>query len=182
MPILKQEPSLYPEDLLVSFEVEGDWFLAYTKPNREKDLMRRLLAMEIPFYCPIVKKTWRTKSSRLRHSFLPLFANYAFVCATEDQRYQTRTTNCVRVLSPVADTTGLKRDLSNLQRLINTGCPVTLEEKLEVGNRVRVRSGLFAGCEGTIVGRRGSRRLLVAVNFLQQGASVELEDFAVEGL
>ena len=182
MPILKQEPSLFPDNLLTADAVQGDWFLAYTKPNREKDLIRRLLVMEIPFYCPIVKKTWRTKTARLRHSYLPLFTNYAFICAEEDHRYQAMTTNCVRILTPVGDSVGLKQDLTDLENLINTGRPVTLEEKLQVGHRVRVRSGHFAGCEGTIVERRGSRRLLVAINFLQQGASVELEDFAVEGL
>ena len=182
MPILKQEPSVFPEDLLTTEVCGGDWYLVYTKPNREKVLLRHLLAMEIPFYCPIVKKTWRTKNSRLRHSFVPLFTNYAFVCASDDQRYQAMTTNCIRAISPVDDTDGLKNDLSNLERLINAGSPVTLEEKLEAGTRVRVRAGHFSGCEGTIIERRGSRRLLVAVNFLQQGASVELEDFAVEGL
>jgi hypothetical protein len=34
--------------------------------------------------------------------------------------------------------------------------------------------------EGIVTKRRGVSRLLVAVNYLQQGASVEIEDFMVE--
>jgi hypothetical protein len=40
----------------------------------------------------------------------------------------------------------------------------------------------LAGVEGTVLSRRGGTRLLVAVNFLQQGASVEIEDFLLEPL
>jgi transcriptional antiterminator RfaH len=46
--------------------------------------------------------------------------------------------------------------------------------------RVRVRSGAFADFEGTIIRRAGETRLLVAVDFLQQGASVQLDDCQLE--
>ena len=48
------------------------------------------------------------------------------------------------------------------------------------GDRVRVRRGPLAGVEGTVLTRRGRKRLLVSVDFLQQGASVEIEDFLLE--
>jgi hypothetical protein len=38
------------------------------------------------------------------------------------------------------------------------------------------------GLEGTIVSRRGEDRLLIAVNFLQQGVSIQISDFQVERL
>jgi hypothetical protein len=43
-----------------------------------------------------------------------------------------------------------------------------------------VKSGALLGLEGTVIKRRGTERLLVIVQFLQQGASVELEDYQVE--
>ena len=48
------------------------------------------------------------------------------------------------------------------------------------GNRVRVRRGPLAGLEGAVLVRRGQTRLLVQVNFLQKGASVEIDDFLLE--
>jgi hypothetical protein len=39
---------------------------------------------------------------------------------------------------------------------------------------------VLAGLEGTIITRRGQTRLLVHVDFLQQGASVEIDDLCVE--
>jgi hypothetical protein len=38
------------------------------------------------------------------------------------------------------------------------------------------------GLEGTVLVRRGVTHLLVSVNFLQQGASIEVEDYLLEKL
>jgi transcriptional antiterminator RfaH len=45
---------------------------------------------------------------------------------------------------------------------------------------VRVRTGPLRGFEGQVMRRHGSQRLVVAVRFLNQGASVELEDVDLE--
>ena len=183
MPILKQETNCYPEDILTRGCLDGArWRVAYTRANREKDLMRRLLAFGVPFYCPVIEKSWRSGQGRLRRSFVPLFANYVFLRASDDQQYQAKTTNCISTFVPVADSAQLQADLSNLDRLITTGEPLTLEEQLVAGQRIRVKSGPFIGCEGTILQRRGARRLLVAIQFLTQGVSVDLSDFEVERL
>jgi transcriptional antiterminator RfaH len=45
---------------------------------------------------------------------------------------------------------------------------------------VRIRSGALRGLEGVVVKRHGEERLVVAVRFLNQGASIELEDVDLE--
>ena len=45
---------------------------------------------------------------------------------------------------------------------------------------MRVTTGSFAGDEGTVITRRGRNRLLVAVTLLQQGVSLEIDDFMLE--
>ena len=57
---------------------------------------------------------------------------------------------------------------------------LTPESRLAPGNRVRVCQGPLMGMEGTVLVRRNSVRLLIAVDFLQQGASIEIEDFLLE--
>ena len=87
----------------------------------------------------------------------------------------------LRVL-PVNDGQRLIADLRQIERLIQTDVPLTAESRLQAGRKVRVRDGAFAGVEGVVLRRRGETRLLVSVNFLQQGASVEIEDFRLEPL
>jgi transcriptional antiterminator RfaH len=74
----------------------------------------------------------------------------------------------------------LTRDLRQIYELIKAGVPLTAESRLVPGDHVRVRSGPFRGYEGYVIRREGQRRLLVAVNFLQQGASFTLEDCELE--
>lgn len=187
MPILPAEPDLYPDDLLDLPEQEmpqslagSKWWGLYTLPRREKQLMRQLRALGVPFYAPVISRRTRSPQGRVRTSHVPLFASYVFLYGTEESRTQALTTNCVSRCLPVADTERLTRDLKQIHRLIAAEAALTPEARLEPGMRVRVKSGSLAGLEGVVVERRGEERLLVAVEFLQQGVSVQLDDFLVE--
>ena len=114
---------------------------------------------------------------------MPLFPNYVFVCVTEFQHYDALTTNCVCRQIKVTDGMELASDLRRIHNLIELGHPLTPESCLPKGVAVRVRSGPFAGFEGTIVRRENNEtRLLVAVTFMRQGASVVLDDCQLEPL
>ncbi len=186
MPILTQELEISPADLLEREETgrEEDrcWWAVYTLSRREKEFMRRVEKLNLSFYCPIVEKKYRSPAGRTRRSYLPLFTNYVFLYGDQESRYLALTTNCVSQIFSVPDSEELTRDLRQIYHLIESGLPVSLEEKLLPGTRVRVRSGSLSGQEGVIVERRGKRHLLVAVSFLQQGACVEIEDYAVEAI
>jgi len=184
MPILGRETDLWPEDLLDHagslLENGSRWWAVYTRSRHEKRLMRHLVSLEVPFYCPIVERRYRSPGGRIRSSFVPLFTNYVFVLGDESSRHDAMTTNCVSRAIQVGDGELLTRDLAAIHSLISVGAPVTPEARLESGMLVRVRSGPFAGREGVVIQRRGEQRLLVSVNFLQQGASVNLDDCEVE--
>jgi transcription antitermination factor NusG len=148
--------------------------------RREKELMRRLRALEISHYAPQIARQTRSPNGRRRETFAPLFAGYVFVQGDERQRLQALTTNCISRCLEVSDPTQLIQDLRQIKRLIATDAPLTPEARIESGVRVRVRSGPMSGFEGTVVQRRGKSWLVVAVEFLRQGVSVLLEDFQVE--
>ena len=208
MPILSAEPSVYPETLLDEFMVESGepgesgepvefgepvepvepvescdcrWWALYTKARQEKAVARRLLGFKIPFYLPLVKKRSVCRGRRIR-SYIPLFSGYLFLFGTDEQRVQSLTTNRISRILPVADQARLRKELARLRQLIETGAPLTVESRLTPGNFVRVRHGPFVGLEGTVLKRHGRTRLLVSVNFLQQGASVEIDDVCLEPL
>jgi hypothetical protein len=182
MPILKEEPSQFPETLLEE-EHSGDesrrWWVVYTKARQEKSLSREMWISQIPFYLPLVKKTSMVRGRR-RNSFVPLFPGYLFLFAAEAERIRCLTTNRVSRMLDVSDPAQLIFDLKQLSRLIASDAPLTLERRLAPGDRVRVKQGSLLGLEGTVLTRRGVTRLLVRVNFLQQGASVEMQDFLLE--
>ena len=183
MPILSREPDLFPEnlfDLASLAETDSRWYACYTLSRQEKELMRKLVGKEVPFYGPMVPKRMKSPGGRIRTSYVPLFTNYVFLFGTEEQRYTALTTNCISQVVPVTDRLELTRDLRQFHHLISLDAPLLPEDRLQPGMRVRIRSGKFRGIEGTILRREREIRLLVQVNFIQRGASMLLEDFEVE--
>lgn len=156
------------------------WWAVHTLPRREKELMRQLRGLSIAHYCPLVKHRQRSPGGRVRTSYLPLFSSYVFVAANDQQRHQALGTNCIVRTLEVPDTQRLLFDLRQIQRLIELDAPLTIEAKIQPGQRVRVRSGTMIGLEGTVLKRRGKSMLVVSLAFLNQGASVLLEDFQLE--
>lgn len=184
MPILAKETDLFPDDLLewenLGEEQDRSWWALYTMARREKELMRRLHSMQIPYYGPIIAKRYRSPAGRWRESFIPLFPGYVFIYGDNSQRYSALTTNCVSRYLVVADGAQLTKDLRQFYRLIQMGVPLTPEERLQPGCLVRVKRGILAGIEGIVLRREGRTRLLVAVNFLSRGASLVLDDYDFE--
>ena len=152
----------------------------YTLSRREKQLMRSLHALQIPFYGPMIERRHRSPAGRIRLSYQPLFSNYVFVCGNSEDRLAALQTNCVSKCTEVIDAEELVRDLHQIALLCASGEPLSPEARLLPGNFVRVKNGPFAGVEGTIIRREGETRLLVFVNFMQQGASVLLDDCQLE--
>ena len=155
------------------------WWAVFTKARQEKALARDLLAQQIPFFLPLVTKDNVIRGKRVQ-SHVPLFPGYVFLYSGEDERVRSLKTNRISQLLPVVDQRELCFDLHQVQRLIEADAPLTVERRLETGQRVRIKHGPMMGLEGTITARRGKMRLLVAVHFLQNGVSVEIDDFMVE--
>ncbi|MDA0658926.1 MAG: antitermination protein NusG [Planctomycetota bacterium] len=184
MPILHEETNRFPEDVLENQHDLGEdrqWWAVYTKSRQEKALARSLLGLKVPFYLPLIQRDNAVRGRRTR-SHVPMFSGYLFVCGSESERIRVLATNRISRLIQVPDQTRLVRDLRYLDRLITSGVPLTLESRLEPGQGVRIKTGPMLGAEGVVISRRGQSRLLLAVQFLQQGVSVEIEDYQVESI
>lgn len=180
MPILNREPCLFPEDVLEKQPQVETWWAMYTMSRQEKILMRHLQTHSIAHYCPIVPNRYRSPTGRARVSYLPLFSNYVFVRGTEEDRYIAVTSGCISRQIVIPDSMSFIVQLRAIQSMIATGRPVTIESILQPGDQIRVKSGPMAGVVGTVIQRHGEHRLIVAVHFMQQGASVSINDWETE--
>jgi transcriptional antiterminator RfaH len=184
MPILAAEVAQYPDDLFEQLPETDEprfWWALFTRPRQEKSVARQLLSRQIPFYLPLVAKNLAYRGRRLK-SHIPLFSAYLFMYGTDAERTASLGTNRLAGVLPVPDGDQLVRDLAQLRQLIASKAPLTVESRLLPGRRVRIRSGPMLGIEGTVVSRLRETRLVLAVNFLQRGVSVEVDDFILEPL
>jgi transcriptional antiterminator RfaH len=180
MPILEREPDLYPDGLLgcdgPGAPADGRaWWVLHTRPRQEKSLARELYRRRVPFYLPLAPRRGLVRG-RAVTSHLPLFPGYVFLRAEPGERLAALATGRVVRSLPVGEQEGLRRDLEQVRRLIATGTPLSLEGALTPGAWVEITSGPLAGLRGKI--RRGASgcRFVVEVDFIQQGASVVVDE------
>jgi transcriptional antiterminator RfaH len=183
MPLLEAEPRAFPDTLFTdpSALAGGQWWVLYTRSRMEKSLARQLRAKEIPFYLPLYEQTWRA-NGRKRASYLPLFPGYVFLHGDGEARVAALETNLLCSTIPVVDQQRLFEDLSRVERVLGGLVPVTPEEALPPGTPVEVAAGPFQGLRGTVVRRDGQTRLVVEVEFLRRGVSIEVDEWALRAL
>jgi transcriptional antiterminator RfaH len=181
MPILPAEPDRFPASLFdpqPSDAVSRKWWVLHTKPRQEKALARQLSASAVSFYLPCVARRNRIRG-RVMTSQVPLFTSYIFLLADRAERVSALTTDRVVHSLEVHDQHKLWTDLRQIEQLIATGAAVTPEAQLVPGAPVEITTGPLEGLQGTIVRSASGRRFVVRVDFIQQGASVLLEDYAL---
>jgi transcriptional antiterminator RfaH len=180
MPILAAEPDRFPADLFERTAVEPNraWRVLHSKPRQEKSLARYLQTAGLEYYLPLIARRNRIRG-RIVTAHVPLFTSYVFLRADPAERVVALASNRVVQTLEVADQARLWRDLRQIDLLMSSGAPITPEERLAPGDEVEVTSGPLAGLSGTIIRAATGRRFVVKVDFIQQGASVLLDDFAL---
>lgn len=185
MPILQLEPFLYPEQLFEEPAEQGSdqeqWWVLHTRPRAEKSLARRLFARSVSFFLPLYENT-RRRRGRLLTSHLPLFPGYVFLRGDRQARLEALETNLIARCIPVVDQLQLQADLTRVHHLMASGLPMTPEQHLEPGDSVEITDGPLAGLHGKVIQRGKGLKFYVQVNFLQQGASVEIDGWAIRPL
>ena len=178
--ILSAETDLFPDSLFLQSQPDDgrDWWLAHTKPRQEKALARELLDAELPFYLPCSPLRKRVRN-RVVTSHIPLFSGYAFVRVTPDERPRVYAGNRVARLVTVVDQDRLWSDLTQVRQLLMMGEPIALEDRLQPGTPVTIRSGPLIGLTGTIVRAATGQKFVVQVHLIQRGVSVTVDSVSL---
>jgi transcriptional antiterminator RfaH len=179
MPLLQLEPFVYPDNLLDDLSIrsaEGQWWVLHTRPRAEKSLVRRLRKLRLAHFLPLYHREWRS-GSRQRSSYLPLFPGYLFLHGDHEARLFALETNLIVRTLEVKDQEQLDADLRRVHQLVESGAPLAPEDRLVPGSPVEIVSGPFAGMEGKVLRRGKKLHFFVEVHLLQQGVSVEMENW-----
>jgi transcriptional antiterminator RfaH len=185
MPLLAAEPRAFPDNLLSDHathaERSGCWWVLYTRARMEKTLVRKLRAQDVSFYLPLYEHTL-TSGGRKRSSYLPLFTGYVFLYGDESARVTALETNLLCTTIRVPDQARLYADLCRIERVLGGAAPVQPELELPPGSTVEITAGPFRGLSGKVVRRGAQTRLVVEVEFLRRGVSIEVEERTLRAL
>lgn len=154
---------------------EARWYIAYTLARHEKAVAQKLSFEKIPCYVPLYAETRMWRQRRVELS-LPLFPCYVFVRMRLETRGRLLSSpGVVRLLTASgAAVVFPDEEMEALQSLLKRWrakpCPFH-----STGRRVRLRSGPFAGLEGTILKRKGKRKFVVTLDLINSAMLLDVD-------
>ena len=166
-------------------KLEDAWYVLHTKSRFENVVYEGLLKKDLDVFLPKIKVPSKRRDRRMTIR-VPLFPGYLFVRTDLDPRRHldiVKTAGAVRLIGTKDGPVPVPEDtVSSLEIMVSTELPVSTGSRLQIGDRVMVVSGPFAGVTGTFVRYRGKRRVVVNIEALGQYAGVEVDDSDVEPL
>lgn len=162
-----------------------NWYALHTRPRHEKVVTQRLAERGVTTFLPVITEV-RRWSDRKKSVELPLFSCYVFARFVPQRAERLQVLRVDGVLGLVgARGEGAsipESEISAVRALMEHSLPWSEHPFLEIGQRVRIRSGALDGMEGILVGRSGERSLVISVNAIQRSLSVKVEGYEVEPL
>ena len=158
---------------------ELGWFVAHTKPRREKKLVdycqRQGFAATLP--CLASAHKYRGKTVVFQK---PLFPGYVFLQLLAGQASAVRQNDHVANLLDVFDQATFARQLGEITQALAAGVELRLAPAIGEGMRVRITAGPLQGLEGWVEKRYGPTTVLLRLDFINQAAAVKVAADLVE--
>jgi transcription antitermination factor NusG len=160
---------------------ERNWHAVFTLPQNEKSVARHLEIREVESFLPTYETIHVWNNRQRKKVILPLFPSYLFVHIAAVERARVLESPGVltivgqgRELCPIPD--------AEIEFLRSGLCRQRVEpfRELVIGQRVRIRSGIMCGVEGTLVRKGDSLRFVLTLNLINQNAAVEVDAAALE--
>jgi transcription antitermination factor NusG len=167
-------------------QASGDshrWYAVYTYPRHEKAVKERLESKSIEAFLPTFVSESRWKDRRVRIQ-TPFFPGYVFTrISLSDRSKVLAAPGVIRMLSfngtpaPIDDL-----EIEAVRLCLERGATLESFPLFQVGDRVRVRSGVLEGLEGLVSRCKSERRLIVPISLINQSVAVEIDVHLLEPL
>jgi transcriptional antiterminator RfaH len=177
---ISENPAMLTPRVQSLSELEGNWWIAYTKARFEKALAWDVLNHGIDYFLPMREKVIFS-GARKRRIMLPLFTSYVFLCGTEGNRYTAMKTNRICHTIQVKDQERFINELVSVEKALFNNIIIDNYNSLPVGTYCRINSGPMMGIEGKVIERLDLKaRMVLEVTLLGQGALIEIDSDLLE--
>jgi transcription antitermination factor NusG len=154
---------------------DRNWYAVYTVPQHEKSALKQLDIREIESFLPTYETVRVWKNRQRMKLILPLFPTYLFVHINSRERAKV-------LQSPgVLQIVGNSRECvplpdSEVEFLRSDFCRQRIEpyRDLVIGEKVRIKSGVMQGLQGTLVRKSNSMRFVLTLELINQHAAIQV--------
>lgn len=172
---LSDNPAIMTPEADSLTQLNGTWWIAYTKARFEKVFAWEMFSRGIGYFLPMREKIIYS-GGRKRRVMIPLFPSYVFFCGTERDRYAAISTNRLSRVIEVVDQESLIEELVNVEKAILSKSVIDSYPRLAVGAVCRVISGPLMGMEGVIIKKDNFKaHMVIEVTILGQGVLIEID-------
>jgi transcription antitermination factor NusG len=166
--------------------IELQWYVVHVRSRHEFSVAERLVKSGIEAFLPIVERLRRWKDRKKLLAF-PLFPGYLFVNIPKNNIVKLTVLKTPGVVRFIGLTSGdpepvPEEQILSLKKLVESKETLDPYPYLKEGNKVKIKSGPLTGVEGMLVERKGLHHLVLSVDILRQGVSIQVEASSVEAL
>ena len=153
-----------------------EWYAIWTRSRHEQVVRQQLEHKGIEVFLPTVVRWSRWKDRKKQVSW-PLFPGYCFARFTGDQRGAVL--SCAGAVGIVsfdgAPAPIPAAELDGIRRLVESDLQYDTVPLIKEGDKVEVSHGPLKGVVGRLVKKGAHARLVLAVDLIGQGVSVEVD-------
>jgi transcription antitermination factor NusG len=150
------------------------WFVAHTRPRREKKLKRFCdregIEATLPCYRTVHKYQRKTVEFEK-----PLFPGYLFLQLEPGQKEKLYQSDEVAKVLVVDDQPLFAQQLEEILKALELRVGVFLVPEIGAGSRVKIKYGPLRGLEGWVEQRHGMSVVLLRLDFIGMAAGIEVE-------
>jgi transcriptional antiterminator NusG len=159
------------------------WFAVWTRSRHEQVVRTQLDDKHVPAFLPTLTK-WSRWKDRRKQIEVPLFPGYVFAQFDPEARLTVlKCTGVVSIVSingtPVPVPT---EEIESIRTLVTSTLPYDPCPTIKMGTMVEVVHGPLTGVVGRLTRKGTQARLILAVNLIGQGVSVQVDAADVRAL
>jgi transcription antitermination factor NusG len=152
------------------------WYAVFTIPQHEKSAHKHLEMLALESFLPTYDSIRIWKNRQRKKVVLPLFPTYLFVRINSRERGKVlHSPGVIQIVGngrahvPLPDS-----EIALLRHGLDTKSIEPYRE-LVVGERVRIRSGVMQGVQGTLVRRMGYMKFVLTLELINQHAALQVD-------
>jgi transcription antitermination factor NusG len=153
---------------------ELKWFVAHTRPRREKKLQQFCQREGLLATLPCYRSVRKYRGKKVVFS-KPLFPGYLFLQLLPGQRQSIGQNDHVANLLTIHDQDLFVRQIGEILQALELDLEIYLAPEIGAGMRVKVKTGPLRGMEGWVEQRYGMTTVLLRLDFIGQAAAVKLQ-------
>jgi transcriptional antiterminator RfaH len=152
---------------------EVEWYVAHTRPRREKKLKEYCEKEGLSAILPCFRSVHKYRGKTVTFD-KPLFPGYLFMHILSSQRTQVIQNEHVARILAVYDQVLFAAQLQDILTALETEFEIRLAPEIGPGRRVKIKSGPLRGMEAWVEDRQGMTTVLLRLDFIGQAAAVKV--------